>query len=203
MSNYVKNKEACKLLNVNHKTLYKWCDEGVLEYIRIGTGCRRYNIDKFLNKEIINKVEEKEKEPVIVKKKICYCRVSTYGQKDDLNRQVEFMMEKYPGYDVITDVGSGINYKRKGLLKIIKMGLKNELDEIVVAHKDRLCRFGFELIQFILMESSNCEIKILDNEKASPEKEIVNDLIQIITVFGARVNGLRKYKTAINKEKQT
>jgi predicted site-specific integrase-resolvase len=82
--------------------------------------------------------------------KICYCRVSSRKQKEDLQRQVEYMKEKYPEHRIITDVGSGINYERNGLNEIIDIAIRGELEELVITYKDRLTRFGYEMIERII-----------------------------------------------------
>ena len=110
------------------------------------------------------------------------------------------MKKKYPDYEIITDIGSGINFKRKGLQKIIKMAVNNELEELVIAYKDRLCRIGYDLIEYMIIEFSNGKIIIENEETLSPEEEVVKDLLQIITVFSARVNGLRSYKTIMSND---
>lgn len=109
------------------------------------------------------------------------------------------MKQKYPEYMIITDVGSGINFKRKGLQKIIRLAVNNKIDKLVVAYKDRLCRIGYDMIEFIIQEYSNGEIIIENDVTFSPEEEVVKDLLQILTVFSARVNGLRSYKKIIQE----
>jgi predicted site-specific integrase-resolvase len=122
-----------------------------------------------------------------------YCRVSTPSQKEDLERQVEYLRNKYPDFKIIKDIGSGINFKRKGFNSIINSAIKGNLKTLVVTHRDRLCRFGFELIERIIKEFSNGEIMVLNSEKTSPEKELVDDLISIVTVFSSRIYGLRSH----------
>jgi putative resolvase len=106
------------------------------------------------------------------------------------------MKQKYPNYEIIQDIASGLNFNRPGLNKIIKMALNNEIDEVVVSYNDRLCRFGFELIEMILKESSNGKITVLNNTDDSPEEELTKDLVSIINVFSAKLNGMQKYKTS-------
>ena len=198
---YVKAGEAKLKLGVSDTTLRRWANEDKIDYVKSDNGTRFYDIDKYIkDRAIIQNVEPEVVKTLKYKKKICYCRVSSHHQKDDLNRQVEFMMEKYPDHDMMTDIGSGLNYKRKRFLMMIDMAINGELEEIVIAHKDRLCRFGFELVEYIFNKLSNCKIVILDNEKMSPDKELTNDLLSIITVFGSRVNGLRKYKKKLVSE---
>ena len=105
------------------------------------------------------------------------------------------MKKKYPNNEIITDIASGLNFNRPGLNKIIKMALNKEVDEIIVTYKDRLARFGFELLENILKESSNGKITVLNNNDDSPEEELTKDLVSIINVFSAKLNGMRKYKT--------
>ena len=104
------------------------------------------------------------------------------------------MTKKYPKYEVIEDIGSGINFNRKGLRKIIKLGIEGKISKLVVAYKDRLTRFGFELIEDLIKEYSNGEI-IIENEKEEkePKEELVEDVLQILNVYTAKMNGLRKY----------
>lgn len=192
--NFVRTKKAIEILGINYQTLHKLSNSGEIEVIRPKNSYRLYNINGFINKKLDNKIEN------INKRKICYCRVSTLGQKDDLKRQIDYMKNKYKDYETISDISSGLNFKRKGLTKIINYALNGEIEEIVVAYKDRLSRFGFELIEHIVKEKSNGKITVLNNKKDSPEEEIVKDLVQIINVFSARVNGLRKYKKEINDE---
>ena len=124
------------------------------------------------------------------KRNICYCRVSSSSQKEDLERQVEFFRCKYPNHEIIKDIGSGLNFKRKGFNSILDFAIKGDIGEVVVTHKDRLCRFGFELVLRII-ESTNGKILVLDKEETSPEKELVNDILSIITVFSSRLYGFR------------
>jgi len=129
---------------------------------------------------------------------VCYARVSTKSQEKDLERQVEFLRERYPENRIVKDIGSGLNWKRKGLRALLEQILKGNINEIVVTYKDRLCRFGFELFKFII-EKQGGKIIVLCNDEESPEQELTNDLISIITVFSSRIYGLRKYKNQIKK----
>ena len=124
------------------------------------------------------------------KRNIYYCRVTTSSQKEDLERQIEYFRCKYPDYEIIKDIGSGLNFKRKGFNTILDSAIKGDIGEVVVTHKDRLCRFGFELVLRII-ESTNGKILVLDKEETSPEKELVNDILSIITVFSSRLYGFR------------
>lgn len=131
-------------------------------------------------------------------KVVAYCRVSTKSQKDELEKQVEnvksYMYAKGYSFEVITDIGSGINYKNKGLQKLITLINSNQVTKVVVLYKDRLVQFGFELIQ-LLCDLHDVEIEIIDNSEQSNEEELTDDLIEIITVFANKLYGSRSKKT--------
>ena len=184
---FVNMKDAEKILGLSKSTLRTYEKEGKIETIRTETGWRKFNVKKYL---LDNNIEVKEE----VKKNIIYCRVSSYDRKEDLARQVEFLQSKYPLYEVITDIGSGINFKRKGLKKIIKMAIANELSEVVITYKDRLCRIGYELIEFLLKDYSNAKIIIENTEEKNINEEITQDLIEIITVYSSKLHGRRSDK---------
>lgn len=124
----------CLELCVHANTLRRWADEGKIRYIKTASGQRRYDCSSV----------EKE---YSTKKNYCYCRVSSAKQRDDLERQVNFMQSKYPDYTILKDVGSGLNFKRKQLRFLLEECSQGRVGEIVVAYRDRLCRFGFELLE--------------------------------------------------------
>ena len=194
--NFISGKKASEILGVKRHTLYKYDKEGLIETIRSPGGKRFYNVNKYLqdNNLIENKEEEKKK-----RRRICYARVSSHSQKPELENQKKILKQIYPDYEILYDIGSGINFKRKNFLKIINYGITDELDELVITYKDRLCRIGFDLIKTLL---KNTKIRIIYDCNKSPEEEVVNDLIEIITVFSSRVYGLRSYKEKIIVEKQ-
>jgi putative resolvase len=202
--NYVNTKKAKEILGVHTVTLQRWEKDGKIEAIRTVGNHRMYNVDKYL-KEHKNEILDGKAERIneLRKENICYVRVSTAGQKDDLERQKKYMTKKYPKYRIIEDIGSGINFNRKGLRKIIKMGIEGKINKLVVAYKDRLTRFGFELIEDIIKEYSEGEIIIDDKEgkkEKDPKDEIVEDVLQILNVYTAKMNGLRKYEKNNKKE---
>ena len=131
------------------------------------------------------------------KKVFGYCRVSSHKQKDDLARQIEnvktYMIAKGYQFDVITDIGSGINYNKKGLNQLIDMITNSEIEKIVILYKDTLLRFGFEIIE-TLCNKYGTIIEIIDNTERTEEQELVEDLIQIVTVFSCRLQGKRANK---------
>ncbi len=187
MEDYETPKETSKKLKVSLLTLKRWENKGFIKTIRLPTGKRMYNTKQYLIDIGLSKKEGN------IKQKICYCRVSSRSQKNDLERQISYMKEKYKNYRIIKDIGSGLNFKRKGLNEIINLAINNEIDEIVIAYKDRLARFGFDLIETIITKYSNGKITIINNCFESPQDELTKDLVSIMNVFSSKLNGMRKY----------
>jgi excisionase family DNA binding protein len=186
ITNYVSRKELIKTLNIHYQTVYNLIKNNKIETIKVGN-IRKYNLQKYIedNKIIIDRN---------IKKYICYCRVSSKKQKEDLERQINIMRINYPDYEIITDIGSGLNFKRKGLERIIDMAIKGEIKELVITYKDRLARFGYDLIEMILRKYSNAPIKIIyQTEKQTNNEELVKDIISIMNVYVAKINGMRKH----------
>ena len=184
---YITSKNACEHFGIHANTLRKWADEGKIAHIRSPSGQRLYDVSSVGKK-------------IDTRTKICYARVSSASQKEDLERQVLFLKQKYPDYEVVTDVGSGLNFKRKGFRRVLESVLSNSVSEIVVAHRDRLCRFGFELVQWIC-DKSDTKLVVLEQTSLSPTEELTKDLLSIIHVFSCRLYGLRKYSSSIKKDK--
>ena len=196
MNHLFGGKEASLKLGVHQRTLYQWDKKGLIDVVRMPGGKRLYDVNKFLEKNEIVKEYKKDTELKDEKLNICYVRVSTNGQKDDLERQKEVMRKMYENYTIIEDIGSGLNLNKKGLRKIINLAIKGKVNKLVIAHKDRLVRFGFELIEDLIKEYSNGEIIIMDkkDEIKKPEEELVTDVLHIMNVYVAKMNGLRRYK---------
>ena len=188
---YYSINEMSKILGVSAQTLRNWDKNGKLKPHHTSTNGYRYYSKEQLNTLLNIK-------PNIERKVIGYCRVSSNKQKDDLERQIEnmrlYLTAKGKPFEIITDIGSGINYKKKGLKQLIKLIISNEVEKVVVLYKDRLLRFGFELVEYIA-NLYNCEIEIVDNTKKSEQQELVEDLVQIITVFSCKLQGKRANKT--------
>jgi predicted site-specific integrase-resolvase len=153
--NYVASREASEILGLHPNTLRSYADNGTIEFYRTKSGHRRYNVDSYLGLQ---------KEAVT----ICYCRVSSPKQRDDLERQVKFMQAKYPNAEIVKDIGSGLNYKRKGLKAILGRAMRGDKLRCMVAHKDRLARFGFELIEWVIQQSGG-KIVVFKQTNLSPE----------------------------------
>ena len=180
---------AAKELGVVQETLRRWERIGKITVERTPKGHRRYDISKL--KGFVSKNRDE-------KRTIAYARVSSHDQKADLTRQVT-VLESYCAshgwsYEVIQDLGSGLNYGKKGLKKLIKEVCLGTVGRLVITHKDRLLRFGAELI-FSLCEQFGTEVVIINaSEEASFEDDLVQDVLEIITVFSARLYGSRSRK---------
>jgi len=196
-ANYIAGKEASEILGVHQRTLYNWETNGLIETIRTPGNKRLYNVNKFIqNKKctdtICTNLDDLDKKE---KLNICYVRVSSNNQKDDLMRQKTQMQQLYPSYIIIEEIGSGLNLNKKGIKKIIKLAIAGKINELVVAYRDRLTRFGFELIEELIKDYSKGKIIILnEKDKIEPEEELVKDIMSIMNVYVAKINGLRKYR---------
>lgn len=192
MSKYVPSRVATERLGLHPNTLRRLADDDKIEYIRI-SGQRRYNLDKYIKDNHLDDSDSSGAD-----NKICYCRVSSKKQAKDLDRQIKFLQKRYPHHTIISDVGSGINFKRPGLLRILDQAQQGNITEVVVAYKDRLARIGFELVQHII-ETNGGRIVVLNKSEVSEEEDFVQDIISIITVFSAKYHGSRKYKDQNDK----
>jgi excisionase family DNA binding protein len=186
--NVYKPGELAKKLNVSRETIRLWSEEGKIKITKTDGGHRRYIYDE----------EEKKCD----RQKIIYARVSSAKQEGDLKRQIDFLQKKYPKYKVISDIGSGLNYTRKGFSRLLEGIFTGTIEEIVVAYKDRLCRFGFEIIEQLCKHFSTTITVVDDSDSKSEESELAEDIISIITVFSARFHGRRKYRNRKLRDKK-
>jgi predicted site-specific integrase-resolvase len=183
---FISTKETRKLLGVTTKTLVNWDKAGKINTIKSPSGIRLYSLKDI--QDILGCSV-----PIEPKKKIAYCRVSSQKQKDDLERQKDLFKHEFPDYIVVEDIASGINWKRKGLKTILEQAMSGDISDVVVAHRDRLCRFGFELVEWIL-ESNGVKLTVLDRENTkSPDEELTDDILSIIHVYSCRKMGRRRY----------
>lgn len=189
MRKFISVSEAAKIIGVSPQTLRRWDREGrLVADDRTAGNQRRYDITKL--KPNAYRVEESK-----AVRTICYARVSSHDQKQDLIRQVA-LLEKYCAangwtYEVIQDLGSGMNYNKSGLKQLLNDIIMGNIGRLVLSHKDRLLRFGSELI-FTLCELHQVEVVIINQgEKPSFEEELAQDVLEIITVFSARLYGSR------------
>lgn len=188
--NYVSGKTAKTLLEVSDNTLRRWANEGKIDFIRNSEkGKRFYNVNSF------NSNSSSGSEISNQKREICYCRVSSNSQKEDLERQVSFMRSKFPNAVIVKDIGSGINWKRRGLQSIIQKVKDGEVERVIIAFKDRLCRFAYDLIEFFF-KLYQTEILVLNKreEESNPDIELAEDILSIIHIFSCKKMGQRRYK---------
>lgn len=191
-SMYVTSAVARKHYGVSNDTLRRWANAHKIDFIQTQGKHRRYFVPQHKPlSDIIN----------IQSTKFVYARVSSNKQKSDLQHQIQFLSSRFPDHQVISDIGSGLNFRRKGLKTILDKVYRGDISEVVVASKDRLARFGYELIEDIFTRF-NARIIILENDSKETkfEEELAEDVISVITFFTARYSGKRKY---IKKEAKT
>ena len=185
--------EAADLLGVTVKTLHRWEADHKIKSTRTIGGHRRYEIT-----DLIGNKTGWAGDPPSSQLTIGYARVSSHDQKQDLTRQV-MVLESYCakhgwGFEIIQDLGSGMNYQKKGLIRLIKLITSYQVERLVLTHKDRLLRFGSDLI-FTLCEQFGTEVIIINRSDDSTfEEDLASDVLEIITVFSARLYGSRSHK---------
>ena len=186
MSNWVSASQAAELIGVSTRTLLRWEEQGKLKPMRTSGGHRRYDVSELLGTKNDSSLT------------IGYARCSSHDQKEDLKRQV-LVLESYCAskgwnFEIIQDLGSGMNYRKKGLIRLIKLITTYQVERLVLSHKDRLLRFGSDLI-FYLCEQFGTEVIIINRSKDSTfEEDLAKDVLEIITVFSARLYGSRSHK---------
>ena len=190
MSKYYSINKFSKILGVSAQTLRNGDKKGKLHPHHTSSNGYRYYSHEQLNQVMNIK-------PNLDRIVIGYCRVSSNKQKDDLERQIEnmklYLTAQGKPFEIISDIGSGIDYKKKGLKELMKRISQNKVDKVVVFYKDRLLRFGFELVEYIA-SLYDCDIEIIDHTEKIEQQEIVEDLVQIITVFSCKLQGKRANK---------
>ncbi|MCW6051300.1 IS607 family transposase [Lyngbya sp. CCAP 1446/10] len=185
--------EASKELGVSTKTLRRWADDGKIKFERSPTNQRRFYLSD------IKRIIPRDIDQVDARITINYARVSSHDQKADLIRQAQvleaFSASKGWQFETIQDLGSGLNYQKKGLKKLLKRILSGEVGRLVITHKDRLLRFGAELV-FAMCEEFDTEVVIVNksSEELTFEQELVTDMIELVTVMSARMYGARSHK---------
>jgi putative resolvase len=201
-------RKAATALGVSANTIRGWAKRSLIACEFTPGGHRRFNINSVhkaktpanhasnlakivLQLETGSTCEQKAKQGAI------YCRVSSGKQKNDLERQIQAMQARFPHHKVYKDIASGLNYKRKGLARLLEHVQEGLVEEIVVAHRDRLARFGVELVEWIITRAG-ASLVFLDQEdksKRGSSEELANDLLAVVHVFSCRLNGKRRYKS--------
>ena len=205
-TSFITSAEAARISGLHPHTLRKYADIGKIKCYKTPAGQRKYDkqcLERFCNPAaIVPEISTNTRTNYL------YARVSSKKQLEDLARQAEYLQSyspEYASYTPLSDVASGINFKRKGLQTILDSCLQATIGEVVVAHRDRLCRFGFELIES-LVEKSGGKITVLDNGgNRSSEQELSDDLLSIVHIYSCKQMGKRSYKVKLAKiiENQT
>lgn len=195
VTNY-KPKDFGEIIGVSVKTLQRWDREGILKAYRTPTNRRYYTYDQYLKFKAGNLQDGR--------KIVVYARVSTRNQQDDLDSQVKFLLNYCNAKGMIVDecieeFGSGLNDNRKKWNKLLEEVMEQKIKTIIVTHKDRFIRFGFDWFEKLCLKYDT-QILIVKNEKLSPQEELVQDIVSILHVFSCRLYGLRKYKDKIKGE---
>ena len=189
MKHYKTPRETSEILGISIDRLRRLAENGTISTIRTPGGQRRYDVQGYLDAQTETDITT-----------LGYCRVSGKGQAEALASQVACVQKQYPEAEIIRDFGSGINFKRKGLISLLERVLRGDKLRVVVAHRDRLARFGSEVIQF-LVEQNGGEVVVLDQTVCSPEQELTEDLLTILDVFSRRLSGLRRYRDQIKEDR--
>lgn len=192
MNKRYNSKETCKLLGISRRTLGRMMQNGEIKSVIVNN--RHYFTESTLNNF----------EGMVTKNKdiYLYSRVSSSNQKNDLLTQQK-LLDEYAvskGYIIkehLSDIGSGINFKRKNFLKLINLVIEGKVSKIVITYEDRLVRFAFDLLVEICKKFS-CKIEVINLKSSSPQEELIEDLMTIIHVFSSRLYGLRRNKKVIN-----
>ena len=177
-------RDACEILQLNPNTLRKWDREGKIRCVRLSNNFRR--------------VPESEINRILGVKNnrtsFIYARVSSLDQKADLDRQIQKLQTVFPESHVVSDIRSGMKFNRKGFIELLELVEKDKVSAIYVTHKDRLARFGFDLVEKVCNIHGTEIVEIDGEEILSANEELTKDLISIITTFSARLYGLRSHK---------
>lgn len=192
----IKPKEMAKRLGITVQTLQNWDNNGKLKAYRTPTNRRYYTEDQY---QTYTGLQNNTK-----RLNVLYARVSTYGQKDDLQNQLDFIRQYANAKGIIidqefTDIGSGLNYQRKKWNQLLNMVMQDKINQIFITYQDRFIRFGFDWFDN-LCKQHGTKIIVINNPHTSPNQELVSDLISIIHVFSCRLYGLRKYKNKLKND---
>jgi excisionase family DNA binding protein len=192
---WLNSSQAANLIGCHAQSIRRWEKEGKIKAYRTPGGQRRFKRSEV--EQFTGLATESHQ-----KRTVCYCRVSTSSQRDDLDRQIDLLGTRYPEAEIFGEVGSGLNFRRHKFIAILKRVVSGDIQRLVVAHPDRLCRFGFDLIEWLCTEFG-CELVVLDDRKFSPQEELALDVISIVACFSSRLHGLRKYRKELAVELRT
>ena len=192
-NHYVTPRIAAKALGVHTRTLTRWEAQGKIKAIRTAAGQRRYDLEEYMRREGISDTDKADCTTVL------YARVATLSQLLQLRRQTADLMAQYPGTEAIAEIGSGLNFRRRRFLAMLERVIRGEIKCIVVAHQDRLVRFGFDFVEW-LCGQFGCQIVVLDWQSPSWETELIADLKTIFGRFSGKRPGLSKYDRLLQEE---
>jgi predicted site-specific integrase-resolvase len=217
---YFNISQASQFSGFHPQTIRKYVDQNQIKSFKTPSGQRRIHrisLEEFINlrpppipfEKTYITLQNSSTSQSTEKTNFLYARVSSKKQLDDLDRQIKFLQNhrpEYMQYTLISDISSGINFKRKGLQTLLDSCIQGTIGEVVVAHRDRLCRFGFELLQLFITKSGGT-VKVIDCEtNKSSEQELTEDLLSIIHIYSCKQMGKRSYqskRTIQNVENQT
>jgi len=192
-TDYVPPRVITQKLHVSPGALRIWGDKGKIRMFKTPSGHRYYHLQ-----DIKDVLGLSVPATPLQKQKCCYARVSTSKQVDDLRRQEDMFRSQFPDHDLVSDVASGINWKRKGLQTLLERSMSGHLKELVIAHRDRLCRFAFDLLRFIFEKNQTRLIILDDTGYGFSEQELTDDILSIIHVYSCRAMGKRRYPNKKN-----
>ncbi|NEO44302.1 MAG: IS607 family transposase [Moorea sp. SIO4A3] len=178
--------EAQERFGYHPRTLARWAETGKIECIRSPGGHRRYLASSI--EQLIDGVDSRSV--------VLYARVSTRSQSSDLASQIEYLGRNYPNCRCYSEYGSGLNFKRKKFINLMEKVAEEEIKTIVIAHKDRLCRFGFDFVEWFC-SLHKCQIVVLNNTYKSPQQELMDDFMSIMHCFSSKLYFLRRYEKDI------
>ena len=166
---YLPSRKACLELGVHPNTLRRWANNGKIRYIKTVGGQRLYDCSSL-------------EQCSSIKKNYCYCRVSSYNKKEELDKQIQLLQSKYPNHILIKDIGSGDDFKRKQFLFLLEECAEGRVDNIVVVNKESLCNTGIELLEWFFSRNA-VNLIVLEPQNTTSEKNLVSDLLSVITAF--------------------
>lgn len=181
---------------LSSSAIKRWAHEGKIAFVQTPGGKHLYSIQDL--ERLIGVPHNKPS-----RQRVAYARVSSSHQKEDLERQVQFLQKEYPHHQIIQDIGSGLNWKRKGLQRILERIHEGTVQELVVTYRDRLCRFGFELFDWVC-KKHDCAV-LVHHQTDSPQDattELAEDLLAVSNFFVAKTNGMRAARNRKNRRDQ-
>lgn len=191
MTDFIRGSVIRKEYDISSGTLRRWADTGkVRALVSEVSGHRRYSLSDV--RKALGDVEHKDEKEAPPRSRIVYARVSSEHQRADLVRQIDDLQREFPEHEVVSDVGSGLNFKRRGFAALLERVHGGSVEEVVVAHRDRLCRFAADLVEFIFKKAgTRLVVRDVCRDGEDGRGELADDLLSVATVFVARHNGRR------------